>query len=565
MKKYLLLTLITFLSFNMVSQMALVPGQPSQGLHHQRSVKAKDNIGFAFYYSQGNESQVTVIENGIAEEIVWANTPSNFNPYYRGNLGDKYYFFSIFGNDGLLYEYDHISKNTRTIPFPQDYSCSRTLLLTDNMNGKIYFSCGLSSSEEKAVMSFDGSNFVAFDSPPNHIIMMEEFLYSDELNKILIWYYEVGNHNNGAQLYTFDGINLTHVPNPASNFLSGRYGIPFENDILLPYVNAANAIDLIFSLYKYDGSNLVEIPGLPNTTFQSMRIMEGQNKVYIALDNYTNLSSSLYEYDGNEITEIYNSSFFNPHFISEFDGKDMFSLANTTLNSTNLYAYDGSTFQEITGAESSQPISFGGILNNKLYLGYYNVSSDANVLYSYNPGTSEVQLVPSVPSNMNYGYYGLKYNNYLLQTFRANNENSLFAQNQNNEFLNLDPENKTLGDFEFQLGDKIYYSYSDIDWISNMYMWDGNLNTPDFNLAQNDIIIFPNPFTNDISIEIPNALSSENIEISVFSVDGKMVKKQNLENKSSQIQLSLETLISGIYILEVKGETTVIRKKIVKK
>lgn len=545
--------------------MSYVPGQGTQGLEYQRSSKANENIAFAFYYPEGNQPIVYVFENGLAEEIVWEETPNNFNPYYRGQLGNKYYFFSVFGEDGFLYEYDHDTGETKKIPFPQDYTCNSTLLLTDNFNDKIYLSCGDFINGDKAILSFDGNNFEAFDSPPNYGILMEDYMFVDHLDQILIWYYEIGTHNNGAQLYSFDGVNLTHIPNPANNLLSERNGILFENDLILPYANIVNSTENIYSLYRYDGFNLVEVPGLPNELYENMRIMEAENKFYIALDNFSSLISSLYQFDENGISEIYNSTFFYPHFLSEFNGKDMFSLADTNQETTGLYALEESDFEQIIGAEADQPIAFSGILEDKLYLSYFDSSTATASLYSYTSGSNNVELVNDVPQDLKYGKYDLKINNQLLHIFVSNYEYSLFSQDQNNQFENLNPENYILSNFEFQLQNKVYYSFYDSDYKSHMFVWDGTLNTEDYILHKNDIVIYPNPASTHIILEIPEVFAQQKTEISIFSIEGKMVKNVIFDSNSSQVQLSIENLMNGIYLLEVKSESEIFRKKIIKK
>lgn len=97
--------------------------------------------------------------------------------------------------------------------------------------------------------------------------MREDYLFADQLNQILIWYTVNGAPNDGTMLYTFDGSNLTYIPNPNNNLISGIYGVPFENDIILSYIEFVEDFDLVFYLYKYDGTNLVEVSGILQQSF----------------------------------------------------------------------------------------------------------------------------------------------------------------------------------------------------------------------------------------------------------------------------------------------------------
>ena len=385
----------------------------------------------------------------------------------------------------------------------------------------------MSGNGDKAILSFDGTSFESFDSPQNFSIFQEDFLFADAINKIFIWYYEGGNHNNGSQLYSFDGSNLSHIPNPSNDMISGRFGVPFGDHILLPYMTHVDGIDYIYSLYKYEGSNLVEIPGFPATVFHEIQLYSKEDKVYIALDNYADSTSVLYEYDGNSLSEISISSFYSPNFLTEFDGKDIFSLFDTSTNKSILHSYEGGSFDEITVPEYASYYNFGGILNNNLYLGSYNTTAYGTTdLYSLTPGDTEMHSVSSLPSGTIYRNFQLKPNNdFLIYVLEENEENTLYAQDTNEQFQKLDPDNHILDSFEFQLGDKVYYSYWDSDWTSKMWVWDGVLSTPDFNQSQSNIILHPNPTTNNVFAELPNELTSQDLEISLISIDGKVISK----------------------------------------
>lgn len=564
MKKYLSLVFFTFLGINMFCQMTQVPGQPTQS-YILNSIKVNENVAFFTY--AGQRDQVYVLDGNQLSEIIWTDTPLNFNPHYKGHLGDKYYFFNIFGSDGLLYEYDHDSKNTRKIPFPAAYPCYNLLLLSDEFQGKIHYACGMSGNGDTAIIEFDGNNFQVYPTPADQFIMREDFLYADQLDEILIWYAQLDS-NTGAKLYTFDGNSLTHIPNPDPDFLPFQYGIPFDDHVILPYVEVSDGIDMISHFYKYDGSNLVEIPGMPSTIFHRLDVFEGgQGILYFALANFTTETSSLYKYDGINFTEIFTSSYYAPLLISSFGGKDLFSLHNKALNYTSLYAFDGNTLDEIPGAQSHVQIGFSGILNNKLYLRYSNSITSENDLYSYSIGDTQVQLVPSTPSGVSYLAYQIKHNNTLLHKFKVVDfEHKIFAQDQNDQFWDLDPQNYVFFKFDFQMGNKVFFTYRTPDDTSyKVFMWEGVLDTPDYSTVLNNIVIFPNPTSNTVIVEIPNELTSQNLEISIFSIDGKMVYQQSVKNTSSQLEVSLSELKRGIYILELKGEDRVIRNKIVRK
>lgn len=564
MKKSLPFIAILFFSFSMFSQMTLVPGQSVQGLIPNETVKANEDVGFAFYYSENFSTEIYVIENGLAEEVVWEDSTQNFNPSFRGQLGDKYYFFSVFENDGFLYEYDHITKDTRKIPLPANYSCQNLQLLTDELDGKIHFACGMVANGDKAILSFDGTSFESFATPQNHSIFNENYLYSEAMDKIFIWYYD----GSETKLYSFDGNELNHIPNPSNDMVPGVHAALYNNQILLPYVTTVDGNDFIFSLYKYENSNLVEIPGFPSSVFHEIEFYEKENKVYISLNNTYDLTSSLFEYDGSSLSEIGISSYYAPTFLTEFDGKDIFSFFDLSLNKATLQSYTGGSLEEITFSQNVFDYYSGAtILNNKLYLGAFNNSGpELNELLRLNPGENQLEIVSNLPEDANYLNFQLKANeNFLIHILQENGENKLYAQNMDEQFFLLDPDSYSLDRFLFQLGNKTYFSFFDSEWISHVFVWDGVLNTPIFNESQNDIVFHPNPATDFITAEMPSNYSSSTMEVSIFSIDGKMISKQEFQNTGSQLEISLENLGKGIYILELKSQSTFLRKKILKK
>src|SRR5690554_5162418 len=74
--------------------------------------------------------------------------------------------------------------------------------------------------------------------------------------------------------------------------------------------------------------------------------------------------------------------------------------------------------------------------------------------------------------------------------------------------------------------------------------------------------LYPNPATNVVNITNKENVGIEQIE--VFDVNGKMVKSQTCKNET-EIQLSVENLASGTYMLHIKTNEGVAVKKVVKK
>lgn len=74
--------------------------------------------------------------------------------------------------------------------------------------------------------------------------------------------------------------------------------------------------------------------------------------------------------------------------------------------------------------------------------------------------------------------------------------------------------------------------------------------------------LYPNPATN-----IVNITNSENISVrqaEIYDVTGKLINTQNFNNEAD-IQLNIETLTSGTYLLHIKTEEGTAVKKLIKK
>ena len=83
------------------------------------------------------------------------------------------------------------------------------------------------------------------------------------------------------------------------------------------------------------------------------------------------------------------------------------------------------------------------------------------------------------------------------------------------------------------------------------------------NLKENYIRTFPNPFTDNITIEARSA--SSNMILSLRNIEGKLLR--TWENKSADLwktQLDLSDLTPGVYNLEFDSGTGIITKRIVK-
>ena len=71
--------------------------------------------------------------------------------------------------------------------------------------------------------------------------------------------------------------------------------------------------------------------------------------------------------------------------------------------------------------------------------------------------------------------------------------------------------------------------------------------------------VYPNPFTNEITIDLEN---DQPIKMELISLDGKIIYTKTLENRSNVIPLS--RIIDGLYILKIIDQNKIYHKQILK-
>lgn len=79
---------------------------------------------------------------------------------------------------------------------------------------------------------------------------------------------------------------------------------------------------------------------------------------------------------------------------------------------------------------------------------------------------------------------------------------------------------------------------------------------------QNDVVsVFPNPTSDDVTIKINNYNGS--LEIQLFDLNGRMILEKTIESFSTEEQVSIKGLSSGVYLLKLNGENISSTKKLI--
>lgn len=101
-----------------------------------------------------------------------------------------------------------------------------------------------------------------------------------------------------------------------------------------------------------------------------------------------------------------------------------------------------------------------------------------------------------------------------------------------------------------------------IQTISPAFQLNSTLNTQDLN-AENDFVVYPNPFSDIVSFEIPENLNS-NYKLILTDLSGKQILSQ-VRNAKDLKNINLSFLPKGIYLFSIEVDGKLTSKKLIKK
>lgn len=94
---------------------------------------------------------------------------------------------------------------------------------------------------------------------------------------------------------------------------------------------------------------------------------------------------------------------------------------------------------------------------------------------------------------------------------------------------------------------------------------DSTLTTSETIISNQSIQIYPNPAQNQITVSgLDSYFSSDKIDAVLLSIDGKELKTVEFTNHSNALEISLDNLSSGIYILKISDKNNEVIRKFIK-
>lgn len=245
-------------------------------------------------------------------------------------------------------------------------------------------------------------------------------------------------------LMVFDGQNMDSIPSPvgwdsttagfAWQGLNTLESIVYNNSLYMCY----RGNDGSFDLFKYDGSNLVNIPTPATYDGILNHGCIGPKIIYNGLLYFKYVGqgiSDMFSYDGNTLTKItpplddfgQPMNYYRSPII--FNG-DLYSLFRQINYDVKLVKYDGNNFTKINSPVDYDPYVYLGndpiVYDSVLYFGYKNTTSGNIAMVGYD-GTN-FKIIPSPPGydTTNVGYVGtpFEFNGDLYVRYKRNDGKS---------------------------------------------------------------------------------------------------------------------------------------------
>lgn len=555
-KKVILILLCCLVYTNSFSQLTLVPGQPENKTF---SGEYPIDIDFFFlkYYSRENSSEsLHKYDGNNIEEIDFGITNAYF--LYIGTLNNRYYFSS--SSDPFLYEYNRETNETTSLPLPTGSYDWFSGICT--MNGKLYFF----GDSLQPFISYDGNSFEIIPKPAPPEYLYNRLYYSSSQNLLYLIYRD--HYQNASKLYTYDGTDFNEIQFDEDLMMASFLG-EFDSKVIITGGERNNYYDN--QIYSCDGNTLTHITPAENTVFDHASYINKEDKRHYNFTNINRDERYLYEYDGTNLSLITSTpEHGNGLFLSEFNGLDYFTIYKNDTGKFSLYSYDGANLTEIEGEETERPIDFEGVLDNKLYTAYY-MENPPHVLTSYSSGDSQVVPIPNSPDFPIRMGHPISFQDMLIHVYHISgfpdSEFKYYAMTSSNEFFELQVPGHINPNYLFRTDTKLYFSFYNPDNMKHfLYSYEGiTLDVLDKENFNNEVMVFPNPAKENLTVQFPSSFISEKVILKLYSMDGKQMGSYQFKNNSSKIDFSVSHLDKGMYILEITNDLGSTFKKIIKK
>lgn len=517
-------------------------------------------------------------------------------------------------NSFELIDFSKIDENTITTAgikydkmFPEsDYSTQLDIQVekinsSQVVNNYLYSGIGTSRAFQQRVIIDNDNNYLVFVTEK----MGPEYLgiggQNPPLNNRIIKY------NSNLEILweaEFPDSILNIVNNGGRDI---KYYLDTNNDLYLNLPKVRDIYNVDYDLYKISSTGNIEFI---NNSYIPDKFFANEMNIFIANNRFSSADdSTIYKLDkntGNLLEEINLGSeivleFFSIGTDNYFYSYDQFSNNTPDViylyrNGEKIFTRNLATNYGIFPFEINEEGTLFFVTNyasdhrlNKLDINnsynYYNTSTDIDAFKNFNNGNvflyldnyntlildKNLNLIASGEDLNSWNPYLMTWENYIL--FGTGFENSIRVIDQNGVVINYFKIKGFLHDWysKFddqgnlimvgQFGNRIY-TFNQYGWYRGFIHNYGTLDMVlsnedvDFNNQEKDFIIYPNPTSGVLNIDIPN----NHIEkVILYNIHGKYLKNFNKNN------IDLSNLNSGIYFIKIfTSSNSVINSKVIK-
>ena len=258
---------------------------------------------------------------------------------------------------------------------------------------------------------------------------------------------------------------------------------------------------------------------------------------------------------------------------------------NFVETTTNVYGYNGDTLigTDLWLKMYTSPDS--NFISNSTYLGnikeanglvyFMDTTHLIHTIYNFN-----LQVGDSVLYNFEFGNYYLKIEN--IDSVFLNGEYYKQFHFQEPWFIPFYLKEVWIEEigsihgplfsaypriFETEIPDSLYLTCFK---LNNTIVWNNpnysqcfiNIILSTWNLPRKHIKIFPNPVSNNLVIEFPTFIKT-NQDISIYNLDGKLMKCQ-MNHIENTVEINITSFEKGVYILQINADNNLYKQKLLK-
>jgi len=348
---------------------------------------------------------------------------------------------------------------------------------------------------------------------------------------------------------------------------------------------------LVNDFWEYDTTSNVWIQkaNYPGAGLHQSTCFVINDKIYVGLGANTSAGNQtdLWEYNPVTDTWVQKASFPGTarYGAKAFVIGDSAFVVAGSYNSISTYLYDMYMYSPATNTWKVKADFAGGGRNEGTAfsingIGYYCCGTANNSVltqecWKYNPTTNAWSAIPDFPATGTLGPISFVVDNKAYVGFGGNYASTIYYNNigiydplgNSWQTLSVPPDvlerrwgmSFSIGDIGYVTGGQNATGVATDLWAFSLTSFTTNLSKAE---SDNDLKIFPNPASSQLSIESVSFKNAEEMSISIYNVQGQLMLNKSIKQATTIIDIS--SYAKGIYFVHVKTDKEIATKKFIK-